>query len=587
MRRRRLLAAAGGGAALAAAGGLAAGIAFTRGNGGPAAPPAAASPSATPATPAAIPASPTATPTQVRSGGELRLLSPRSFSFDTFDAARSGDVSTLEVLGRTHSRLVTWASFETQRIGPDLASAWEQPEPGVAIFALRPTTRWHDRAPLNGRPVTAEDVVASLRRSIVLAGQVRLPALQRAADLLTVIDVTTPGAGLVRIQTNPANVFILETLAARFALVQAPEAVEAFSASWDRAVAASVIGSGPFLYDGQRSDGSLTFTSAPAGHARSQVDTLLVRPPGDPVGAFVAGRTDIARVRDRRDLAALAAVAVPGIVETRLLEEEPVVSSMFVGAPPWNNPALGRAISFALNRGLLGEALFAGRALAATAVSPATGPLLREATLRGLSGFGEPAADAREARALWDAAGGPALGTVTIDFPSIFDPLYSASSVVTELLNEVLGQQFHAAVETYTTISRKTLEHAYGSGKPAFWFGWGPAYLEPDPSRWLNETYGSGSPGARSTGIASAGLDALLRGLVREPEIGRRQALLPGIARELDAQGGAGLIHWLVQRSESFSRSYVRGHAASSWWTQHLDAAVSLDTASAAYISRP
>ena len=67
------------------------------------------------------------------------------------------------------------------------------------------------------------------------------------------------------------------------------------------------------------------------------------------------------------------------------------------------------------------------------------------------------------ARRLWVAAGGPGLGPVTIDFPSIFDPLYSASSVVVGLLNEAIGPQFRAAVETYTTISRRVLDGYYGS----------------------------------------------------------------------------------------------------------------------------
>lgn len=572
----------------AAAGSVAVGVALTRDRGqAPAAP--TLTPSPTTATATGVPSpTPTATELPARAGGELRLASPRSFNFDTFDAARSGAVSTLEVLGRTHSRLVTWTSFETLSVGPDIAAAWEQPEPGVYVFVLRPTARWHDRPPLNGRAVTAEDIAASLRRSIALAADVRLPTVQRAPDLLAIRSVRATGPGLVRIETDPANVFLLETLAARFALMQAPQAVDAFGGVWEKGDSSTVVGSGAFAYDGQRRDGALAFTASLSGHHRPMVDSLVVAPPDDPAGSFVAGRTDVALVRDRRDLAAIRAANIPGVTEARRLEDQPIVSSMFVGAPPWNNPALGRALAFALNRGLLAESLFAGRALPATAASPAPGGSApTEAEMRGFAGFGEPAADAREARALWEAAGGPALGTVTIDFPSVFDPLYSASSVVTGRLNEVFGHQFRPAVETYTTISRKALEHAYGSGSPAFWFGWGPAFLEPDPSRWLIETYGSQSPGARVTGIASVALDGLLGKLAREPDRGRRQRIFPEILREIDAQGGAGLIHWLVQRSEAFTRPYVRGYEASPWWTQHLDAGIALDTRAPAYAARP
>ncbi|MCZ7576610.1 MAG: hypothetical protein M5U18_06005 [Dehalococcoidia bacterium] len=95
----------------------------------------------------------------------------------------------------------------------------------------------------------------------------------------------------------------------------------------------------------------------------------------------------------------------------------------------------------------------------------------------------DPAEDARAARQRWEAAAGPSLGTITIDFPSVFDPLYSASSVVTGILNEVLGDQFRPAVETYTTISRRVLDGYYGNGRAAFWFGWGPPFLPRPPPR--------------------------------------------------------------------------------------------------------
>ena len=39
----------------------------------------------------------------------------------------------------------------------------EQPEPTTFIFKLIPGVKFHDRAPVNGRELTAEDVVTSLK----------------------------------------------------------------------------------------------------------------------------------------------------------------------------------------------------------------------------------------------------------------------------------------------------------------------------------------------------------------------------------------------------------------------------------------
>ncbi len=167
------------------------------------------------------------------------------------------------------------------------------------------------------------------------------------------------------------------------------------------------------------------------------------------------------------------------------------MSSLDAGAPPWNIPTITSALSGALNRFRLANELFGGRAVPAGPVPPAHPAFaLTEGVLALYPGYArDPAEDAREARQRWEAAAGPSLGTITIDFPSVFDPLYSASSVVTGILNEVLGDQFRPAVETYTTISRRVLDGYYGNGRAAFWFGWGPPLPSPDPRRAFIERY--------------------------------------------------------------------------------------------------
>ena len=45
-----------------------------------------------------------------------------------------------------------------------LAESWELPDALTYVFNLRPGVRWHDKAPMNGRELTAEDVVFSFHR---------------------------------------------------------------------------------------------------------------------------------------------------------------------------------------------------------------------------------------------------------------------------------------------------------------------------------------------------------------------------------------------------------------------------------------
>src|SRR5215213_3968734 len=63
-----------------------------------------------PTAPPASQPSPTATPIVPR-GGRQVIVSPSAFSIDTFDAQLTGESSAVEILGRTHSRLVQWTDL--------------------------------------------------------------------------------------------------------------------------------------------------------------------------------------------------------------------------------------------------------------------------------------------------------------------------------------------------------------------------------------------------------------------------------------------------------------------------------------------
>ena len=47
---------------------------------------------------------------------------------------------------------------------PALAEGWEQPDPTTYIFHIRQGVRWHNKAPLNGREFTAQDVEYNYHR---------------------------------------------------------------------------------------------------------------------------------------------------------------------------------------------------------------------------------------------------------------------------------------------------------------------------------------------------------------------------------------------------------------------------------------
>jgi ABC-type transport system substrate-binding protein len=483
------------------------------------------------------------TPTSPKPGGSQTITSPGRFNIDTFDAQLTGESSVIEILGRTHSRLVQWAGHNL--VG-DLAQRWETPDDQTVILHLDPAATWQDRPPLNGRAVTADDVVAHFNRSLQIAAGGWAPLAQRYRTYGSIQSVDSPGAGQVRFRMKVPDPFLLDTLASEFALIQAPEAVTAFSGAWSKADSDHVIGSGPWTFDW--ADDGLKFTAWRSGHRKPLLDELHVVEPSDAAERFADGSLDEAIIRDPRDSAIIPAGAEPSM----RYEREIVMSSFHLGSAPWSSFSLVNAISAALLRPSLVKQLFGGRAEPAFPVPPSN--LLPNAprTLIGYPGYlDEPEGAASLARQWWEAAGGPGLGTVTIDFPSVFDPLYSASSLVTGMLNKILGPQFKPAVETYTTISKRVIDGYYGNGRAAFWFGWGPPLPTPSAERYLAETYAPGSAGVRETGATPFALS--------------------WDANNVIGAGFHGIVPWVQQFARVYRRSGINGPEPSPFWNQHLD----------------
>ncbi|MEO8539791.1 MAG: ABC transporter substrate-binding protein [bacterium] len=526
-----------GASASAAAVGAAGYVALSGRNGSSSPKPATPLESLPSPTPTTVP-----TPTAPRPGGSQTITAPGRFNLDTFDAQLTGESSVVEILGRTHSRLVQWAD---KKLTGDLAQRWETPDAQTLILHLDPGARWQPRAPLNGRALTAEDVVSHLKRSLQIAAGGKAPLAQRYHAYGAIASVDSPAAGQVRIALNQPDPFLLDTLASEFALIQAPEAVERFSAVWSKLDSDHVVGTGPWSFD-WANDG-VTFTAWLDGHRKPLLDELHVVEPSDAAKRFVDGSLDEAIIRDRRDSSLIPATAL----RFRRYEPQIVMSSFYAGSPPWNDGNLINAISAAMARPELARRMFGGRAEPSFPVPPSN-QAPADGVRAGVGYAGYLDEDTRAgARSAWGAAGGLGLGTITIDFPSVFDPLYSASSIVVAMLNDALGPQFKAGVETYTTISKRIVEGYYGNGRPAFWFGWGAPISSPSAERYVAETYAAGSPGQRATGAPAT--------------------QVVGDATNIIGAGFLGVVPWLQQFADVVRNPKIQAPEPSPFWNQHLD----------------
>jgi peptide/nickel transport system substrate-binding protein len=76
-------------------------------------------------------------------------------------------------LSFTHSRLIRVKSGASVKPGttplePDLAESWTQPSDTTYVFKLRQGVRWHNKPPVNGRELTADDVKYTYERFLSL-----------------------------------------------------------------------------------------------------------------------------------------------------------------------------------------------------------------------------------------------------------------------------------------------------------------------------------------------------------------------------------------------------------------------------------
>ncbi len=260
------------------------------------------------------------------------------------------------------------------------------------------------------------------------------------------------------------------------------------------------------------------------------------------------------------------------------------------GAAPWNDPNLIGAIFKAYDRRQLIQQFHGGRGAMAGSVPPTQAAFgIDEGELVTFDGYKEDRdKEITEARAMWAAGGGPALGEITLDIPDIFEPLYQGSSVLTSMLNQNLGtDQFKAKIEPYSTITTKIVQQQYGNGHNNIWYGWITELTDPEPSSFLVGNFKSDSPLNFQYKVAVDGLDPILEKLALELDQEKRQGLAKDAERLILKAYGAGIPYSHVQITNTLYWNYYHAHEAAPFSTAHLYVNSWIDKDDPTYQGRP
>jgi peptide/nickel transport system substrate-binding protein len=349
---------------------------------------------------------------QPRRGGVVTI---RGWDPPHFDPHLTIAYRTITPISFTHSRLIKYKAGPSVAPGQfilegDLAESWTQPNDTTYVFKLRRGARWHNKPPLNGREVAAEDVKYSIERFMTVKGNANAYMLQ------TVDRVETPDRSTVKITLREPFAWFLDMLAYPLAVVVlAPECIDKFG---DLKKVESVVGTGPWMLDSYRPNVGMTFVRNPSYFIAGlpyidRVEFVVDEDNASRISAFMAGKYDLGwetpGIINRTDWVQMKETLKkrrPGLRAVEFPSSIMVHLAMRSDVKPFNDVRVRQAIALAIDRKGLIDAVSEGEGI----VNPPVRAFLRDWALP-IDKLGEGARfyrhDVTEAKRLLAAAGYP------------------------------------------------------------------------------------------------------------------------------------------------------------------------------------
>jgi len=437
----------------------------------------------------------------------------------------------------THSRLIRHKAGPAVAPGSfalegDLAESWTQTNETTYVFKLRRGVRFHPKPPVNGRELTADDVVYSINRFTTVKGNPSAYML-RALDKVEATDKHTvkftlkePFAWFLDVVANPVSLPIV-----------ARECVEKFG---DLKKAEAVVGTGPWMLESYRSGQGMTLVRNPTYFVPGQpyidrVEILVDEDNASRMASFLAGkydlgwefpgaiaRSDWVQIKDtlKQRRPGLRTVEYASNVETHV--------SMRTDRPPFSDVRVRQAMSLAIDRQGVIDAVFEGVGM----MNPAVPAALKDWSLP-VAQLGDGARyfkrDLVEAKRLLAAAGYPNGFSASLCYNSY------GSTTISDIAELIAKSLKDVGIETKLDVKE------YGAFIASCYLGkfdsltYGPQtpFLEPD--NFLSATHLPGESKNQSHVDDPVLTDLLVRQR-RTLDVAKRRDLLHEIQRYLAKQ---------------------------------------------------
>ncbi|MGB6837780.1 MAG: ABC transporter substrate-binding protein, partial [Dehalococcoidia bacterium] len=467
-------------------------------------------------------------------GAWSRVFNYDAMALDTHDPHQTQFGPMYNMHDAVFSKVLNYDDDVQGIIYPDLCADSEgnpampeQVDDQTYIIHVRPTAKFHDTPQIQkdfpevaGRNLTAEDIKYSIERQVNPESPQRAlyyrSALWETVDKIELIDDLT-----LRITTKGPIAAFINYLADRNAAIIARELVDENDEMNDPS---RMIGSGPFILDELKALQHVKCSRNPEwfaaddrpelGSGRPFLDGYMVLwPPESPQLEETAFKTkQIDSSGFSFDYATLARVAEEMADETFIVIGTGTAgapqSRFLIDRPPFDDFRRRKAIHLAVDRQVFGDLFFPSipEITHWLPSGPIGWPMKRWAipqeelaTFPGYRfGTAEREEDLREARALWDAAGGTeAAGKFLLLASNV--PSYVAEKGMPQMvrmLNEVLGAEMETEVDPtgYTRIASCQLANMRRdpTGTCELTLQYDNGWIDPD--EWLYLYYRTGAP---------------------------------------------------------------------------------------------
>ena len=278
------------------------------------------------------------------------------------DPQKSASGFTLMIVEHVYSSLLRPARRAPDRLVGDLAQSYQVVNPTTYVYHLRHGVKFH-----NGRELVADDVKYSLQRMLDPATASPWRAIWEIIDR-----VDTPDQYTVRIVTKRPFAPLLAYLASPWYSAIVPKEVVQQQGDLQRVM----VGTGPFILERYVPDNVIVLRRNPAYYERGlpyldRIEYRIIPSEASRLAALRAGS-----IQYTWSLDPLIQQQVQGMRDIQMLQASRFSATMAVWfnqtKPPFNDVRVRRAVSLALDRRAMINAVLRGHGAIATKIPPSS-----------------------------------------------------------------------------------------------------------------------------------------------------------------------------------------------------------------------